>query len=250
MAGTTEGGGQARTYRATPVVSLFVTLFFGGGALGALGPFFTDDAPAAVVIPLTAVVAPLALGVVVAVWRSKTVIDEDGVAVRRLFRTRRMSWRDIQAVGAGEIPGTAGGAAQPTGPVTVDDRTGRRTTLPHLYDRRGLSLRHEMTVIDEWWVRGRGADWAPEPVTADRQAATAANARTGERIRTATERGRLVALLLLVAELTLAVVVMLAGVPDDLPGPSDGVYLWSFAVLPVAAFAVTFFVSYTRERHR
>ncbi|KAK1178599.1 PH domain-containing protein [Streptomyces sp. NBS 14/10] len=163
MAGTGEDRPRVREYRAPIWLPLFVIVFFGGFGLTALRPVFEEDMPSALAIVMVAVVASVYFLLVVVTGASRTVVDEDHVAVRRLFRTRRTAWRDIQAIEIEGYPYSLVPRTQPAAIVVVRDRDGRKITLPHLHDKRGLSVHQEVLAMRAIWERRRGDDWTPLP---------------------------------------------------------------------------------------
>ncbi|WP_431045700.1 PH domain-containing protein [Streptomyces sp. P1-3] len=251
MTGAADGGPQVRKYRAPLAMSVFVTVFFGGGGLSVLGPFFVEDrAPIVLVVAMVALVAPLVVLLVAAVWRSMTIVDQDHVAVRRVFRTRRTAWCDIQAI---EIDGNAAAVAdetQPTGIVTIYDRDGRRFTLPHLHDRRGLSVYQEVLAMREMWERQRGEDWTPLPVTEVAVTKAEAQTRTAGTIMAASQRGRAAAMGTLCVQTVLFLTLMFTGALDDLPDIPEGLFIGVFMGLPVVAFVAVLLTSIARDRRR
>ncbi|WP_143676035.1 PH domain-containing protein [Streptomyces milbemycinicus] len=177
MTGTGEGRPQAREYRAPLWLPLLVIVFFGGFGLTVLRPVFEEDMPIALAIVMVAVLASVYFLLVVVTCASRTVIDEDHVAVRRLFRTRRTAWRDIQAIEIEGYPHRLVHGTQPAAIVVVRHRDGRKITLPHLHDKRGLSVHQEVLAMHAIWERRRGDNWTP-PSDAETTAAEEAETET------------------------------------------------------------------------
>ncbi|MGY0062476.1 PH domain-containing protein [Streptomyces sp. LZ34] len=250
MTGTGEGSPQVREYRAPLALSVFVIVFFGGGGLTVLGPFFAGDAPIALVIVMVAVVAPLVLVLVVVVCGSVTVVNEDHVAVRRLFRTRRTAWCDIQGIEIEGNPGAMVDQTQPTGIVVVHHRDGRRITLPHLHDRRGLSVYQEVSAMREMWERRRGEDWTPRPGAEAAVAEAEARTRTAGTVMAAGARGGAAAAGTVGVLAVCFLISMFTGALDALPEIPEGLFIGVFTGLPVVAFAAAFAISIARDRRR
>ncbi|MEU5640670.1 PH domain-containing protein [Streptomyces milbemycinicus] len=181
MTGTGEGRPQAREYRAPLWLRLFVIVFFGGFGLRVLRLVFEEDMPIALAIVMVAVVASVYFLLVVVACASRTGLDEEHVAVRRLFRTRRTAWRDIQAIEIDAYPHRLVHRTQPAAIVVVRHRDGRKITLPHLHDKRGLSVHQEVLAMHAIWERRRGDDWTP---LSDAETTAAEEAETEARTET------------------------------------------------------------------
>ncbi|MDW6063384.1 PH domain-containing protein [Streptomyces sp. FXJ1.4098] len=160
MAGTGEDRPRVRKYRAPLWLWVIVMVFFGGFGVTVLGSASEEGIPVAAMV-LAASVVPLVLVLLVGFCLSRTVVDEDHVAVRRVFRTRRTAWRDIQGIEIEDGTAAVVDGGQPTGTVVVHHRDGRRIALPYLYDRPGRSVHQEVLAMRATWERRRGDDWTP-----------------------------------------------------------------------------------------
>lgn len=175
--------GEARydTYTVSSNVLRAVWVVIGLGAAGLLLDVTTEDgwSPAEkawLLLGLTVIVGLL----VVWVHRVATVTTPEHVAVRGLFRTRRIPWSRVQAIAIELNPGRIAESGAPNRIVVVYDDAGRRITLPHLnekrFERRYGNLESEVDGIRAAWLAGRGEAWAP---VAHVQARAAEVARRG-----------------------------------------------------------------------
>ncbi|MFD8387246.1 PH domain-containing protein [Streptomyces sp. NPDC059679] len=178
MVGTREGRPRVREYRAPLWLWVIVMVFFGSFGVAVLGPASEEGMPVAAMV-LAVSVVPLVFVLFVGFCLNRTVVDEDHVAVRRVFRTRRTAWRDIQGIEIEGDPAAVAEGRQPTGTVVVHHRDGRRIALPYLYDRPGLPVHQEVMAMRATWERRRGDDWTP----LSEAEAAAAKAETEARTR-------------------------------------------------------------------
>ncbi|MFC4562489.1 hypothetical protein ACFO4E_11555 [Nocardiopsis mangrovi] len=253
MAGSDDGG-EVRRYRAPVAMSVFVTVFFGGGAVAVLGPLFTADMPLALALALTALVAPPAGLTMVVFWRSSTTAGPDAVVVRRL-RARRTAWQDVQAIEIENGPARAAAAGtrgreRPGGIVVVYDRGGGTTTLPHVGYGRGGSVSEEAAALRRMWERRRGPDWRPLPVAEAAMAKAEARKRRGGAIRAAATRARAAALVTILVQMAVILVAVLTGAVDERTSIPGGWIALVSAGPVLLVFATVFLVSLARHRRR
>jgi Bacterial PH domain len=108
-------------------------------------------------------------------WLSATIIKHDYLAVRGLFRVKRIPWADIQDIRVEKNPGRMGSRQAPRELVIVYDQYGKRITLPHLnqvtLNGHGRSLPAEVRALHNTWMQLRGEQWAPEPAVVSKVAA-------------------------------------------------------------------------------
>ncbi|MEU6208059.1 PH domain-containing protein [Micromonospora musae] len=82
-------------------------------------------------------------------WRAATIVYQDHIAVRQLFRTRRTAWSDVSSIEIENNPASSR--------TMLLDREGRLFALPG-----GVGAQaHEVRVIKDIWERRRGEGWTP-----------------------------------------------------------------------------------------
>jgi hypothetical protein len=142
------------------------TLFFGAMPLVAVVGLLNDGAPGWV----DGVVCTLVVGVlgwvVTYEVRGRTVVGEDGIAVRGALRVRRWAWRDIHSIEVEELRDVRS-AHHARIFLMLYDATGRCVRLPHVNDL-WVDVYAEAAAIRAVWRAHRGTDALP---TADAQAA-------------------------------------------------------------------------------
>jgi Bacterial PH domain len=251
MSRTVAGGGpRIRTYRAPVAQGVFVTVFFGIGGLSVLGPFFTEGAPVVLLLGAVTVLAPVTVLLPVAVWYSATIVARDHLLVRRLFRTRRIAWCDVQGIEIEGNPAAVVEETQPKGLVAIYDRRGRRITLPGLQDRGGLSVHEEVRAMRELWERRRGADWAPLPVTHEAMTKAEVQTRTARAILVRTERAGLWAGGTVFVLIVLFLTLWFTGARHDLSEIPGALVVAMFVSPPAVTFLTVLLVSVRHERRR
>jgi len=80
-------------------------------------------------------------------WRAATVVHEDHIAVRQLFRTRRTAWSDVLGIEVDDHPGSSR--------TLMLDGEGRMFALPGGVGARPDAVR----AIRDVWERSRGEGW-------------------------------------------------------------------------------------------
>lgn len=147
-----------RTYRLGAGPLAFVTLMLGWPAVLFVRSVVPDDGlPVLFKASLLMLVGLVCAGVVW-FWRAATVVCEDHIAVRQLFRTRRTAWCDVLSIERDRDPASAR--------TLLLDREGRLFALPGGVGAGSDAVREIVAV----WERSRGAEWAP-PSAAFAQAA-------------------------------------------------------------------------------
>jgi Bacterial PH domain len=156
-----------RAYRAAKGASLTLVGIIGLSSIGALIKLGRERTPMPTIIAIGLGLAAF-IGVMVA-WsrRSATIITEDYIALRGLWRTVRIAWPDVQAIRVESNVASVVRSDQPKAHVFVYDRHGTRRMLPcftaEILATRGQDIKHELAFIEEIWLRRRGADWVPLP---------------------------------------------------------------------------------------
>ncbi|MET9606332.1 PH domain-containing protein [Streptomyces sp. NPDC006512] len=135
----------------------------GIGAPGVLLSVLTMEHVAPGVKPLIA--APVLALFGWLVWASRrcsTLLDRDGIRVRRLTGSRRLAWADVQEIRAAPRPGAAAAKGRPPALAYAHDRAGRRLRLVCVDDGH-VDVAREVALIRTVWRELRGPDWAPDP---------------------------------------------------------------------------------------
>ncbi len=147
-----EAGSDGRVIRkyrlrAAPLVFVTLTLGLPGIPLARL-LVPEDDLPMTLKVSMIVLLSTVYLGIIW-FWRAATLVYQDHLAVRQLFRTRRTVWSDVLSI---ESEGN------PASPRTmVLDREGRLFALPG-----GVGARpEEVRAIKDRWARSRGEGWTP-----------------------------------------------------------------------------------------
>ncbi|MFF1921205.1 hypothetical protein ACFVW8_11610 [Streptomyces sp. NPDC058221] len=205
-----------------------------------------NGAPPLVLLGLPVLLVVLYVLMRVAARRSATITGPEHVLVRVPFRTRRTTWRDIQAIEIHSNPAAVGDSNVMAEYAVLYDCHGRQTSLPHLNSRAQLALHDEVRDLRALWERLRGDDWVALPEVA---AKVVKVRRTTDRARAWTVAS-LAAGGAMVGTVVLFLVLVLSGALDDLDGPmtvllSPGMIF----VVPVVVYAAVL-VSYSRRRRR
>jgi hypothetical protein len=136
-----------RTYRLPPAQLMFVTLVLGLPGLPLAGTIVPeDDLPVTFKAGMLVLMGWVYLGIVW-FWRAATIVHEDHIAVRRLFRTRRTAWSDVLGIGVEDDPSSSR--------TMLLDREGRLFALPGGVGAQPAEVRD----IKDVWVRSRGEGW-------------------------------------------------------------------------------------------
>jgi hypothetical protein len=109
-----------------------------------------------VLLAVAVLVAVLILLVLVIPRASSTGTDHEHLTVQRPFRTRKIEWRDIQAIETNRH--WNGGES-----VIVYDADGRRIKLPHVNSWSVPAFQPAVANLRRIWTRYRGDDWALDP---------------------------------------------------------------------------------------
>ncbi|MGW1540047.1 hypothetical protein ACWCPM_07240 [Streptomyces sp. NPDC002309] len=230
-------GNLPREYRISPAqVRAMVTASAGGAIPALISLWVLDDLP-----PVARALGGVLLVALLAwlLWsarRCATTADVKALRVRGILLRRRLSWEDLQELRVEPNPGalTQGHAANVL--VCAYGRDGRRLVLPYVDDRH-VDVEREFAVLEEIWVRLRGADWAPDPAAAvhiDRTTARQAALGCG-----------VGAMFLSIVPVTvLALLPLFFDVPETVSGL---MWPWVFLVGPPAAFLLTVFTVYRRS---
>ncbi|MFF4299521.1 PH domain-containing protein [Streptomyces vinaceus] len=113
---------------------------------------------------LSVLVAPILIVFIVRVPRSATLVDNTGIRVRGITRTRRVAWEDVQDIRAEPVPGSDGGLT-PRVVAYAYLTGGRRTLLRHL-DDKDYDVDREIAVLRAARSELRGADATPDVLAA------------------------------------------------------------------------------------
>ncbi|MFF6812119.1 PH domain-containing protein [Streptomyces sp. NPDC012403] len=146
-----RSGRVVRTYRLRAAQLVFVTLVLGLPGVPLAGTIVPeDDLPVPFKAGMLVLMSTVYLGIAW-FWRAATIVYEDHIAVRRLFRTRRTAWADVLGIGVED--GTASSR------TLLLDREGRLFALPG-----GIGARAgEVRAVTDVWERSRGDGWtAPD----------------------------------------------------------------------------------------
>lgn len=205
------------------------TLFFGGTLLVAALNVLHNVTPGwAAGVTLTYMGAVMTW-VVTREVRGRTVVGEDGIAVRGAVRVRRWAWRDIHSIEVEELRDVRS-AHHARIFLMIYDATGRRVRLPHVNDL-WVDVYAEAAVIRAAWRAHRGTDALPTP---DAQAARSRRATQ----RAVFEDAFLVALCTLCCMFVLYCIEAEAALLAD--ASASAVHL--LVVVPVTVFVVAWFV--------
>ncbi|MEV0777095.1 hypothetical protein ACIBLA_19550 [Streptomyces sp. NPDC050433] len=140
---TADTGTPVIKYRPPGIFRALVTLLCGGGGiLVVVSPFLVDGLPLLIVLSVAALLSPVFLGVV-ALWRCGTVVYEDRLVARQLFRTWRIAWRDVLALAPEKTPNSSRTTAL----------TGDGMLVPLLFVGAAPTDVGRLTGL---WERGRG----------------------------------------------------------------------------------------------
>ena len=138
-----------RRYRLPTGRAVCISLLFGLPGISLIGSTAPDDD-----LPLTfrtgmlVLIGSIYLLLACVLW-STTIVYQDHIAVRLLFRTRRTIWSDVLSIETDENPAPAR--------TLLLDRKGR---LFPLLGGVGAQA-HEVRAIKDIWERSRGEDWSP-----------------------------------------------------------------------------------------
>ncbi|MFD8523743.1 PH domain-containing protein [Streptomyces capillispiralis] len=136
-----------RTHRLPLAQLMFVTLVLGLPGLPLAGTIVPeDDLPVTFRAGMLVLMGWVYLGIV-RFWRAATIVHEDHIAVRRLFRTRRTAWSDVLGIGVEDDPSSSR--------TMLLDREGRLFALPGGVGAQPAEVR----AIKDVWVRSRGEGW-------------------------------------------------------------------------------------------
>ncbi|GAA1415308.1 hypothetical protein GCM10009601_04710 [Streptomyces thermospinosisporus] len=141
-------GRVVRTYRLGAGPLVFVTLLLGWPAVLFVRLVVPDEGLPLMFKASLLVLVGLVCAGVVWLWRAATVVCEDHIAVRQLFRTRRTAWCDVLSIERDRNPASAR--------TLLLDREGRLFALPGGVGARSDAVRE----IVEVWERSRGEGWA------------------------------------------------------------------------------------------
>ncbi|MFE6909619.1 PH domain-containing protein [Streptomyces erythrochromogenes] len=116
-------------------------------------------------VGLSVLMPLLALVGIVRMPRCGTFVDNTGIHIRGMFRTRRVAWEDVQEIRSEPLRGSDGGLA-PRTLVHVYLADGSRRLLQHL-DDKGYDVDREVAVLDVARAarRRRGGAAADVPVS-------------------------------------------------------------------------------------
>lgn len=134
-------------YRLPAVLLVFGTLVFGVVGIQLVVALVLLERFPLLVLSLAAVLSPMFLAVVV-MWRGATVVYEDRLVARRLFRTHRLPWADVLDLGPEKTP-----ASSRTMVLTADGRL-----VPLLFVGAEPA---EVRFLTDLWEHGRGEGWTP-----------------------------------------------------------------------------------------
>ncbi|MFB7983984.1 PH domain-containing protein [Streptomyces vinaceus] len=104
---------------------------------------------------LSVLMAPTLIVFIVRVPRSATLVDNTGIRVRGITRTRRVAWEEVQDIRAEPVPGSDGGLT-PRVVAYAYLTGGRRTLLKHL-DDKDYDVDREIAVLRAARSELRGA---------------------------------------------------------------------------------------------
>ncbi|WP_164555708.1 MULTISPECIES: PH domain-containing protein [unclassified Streptomyces] len=157
-------------YSLRPRQLVLITLFLGLSGIPLAHPVLAeDDVPVAL---KAAVLVPVGLVylAIVAFWRAATLVHQDHIAVRQLFRTRRIEWSDVLSIEADAQPGSSR--------VLLLDREGRLFALLGGVEAHG----DEVRTVKGLWEQFRGESWAAPSAAFVARAQRRARARRSARV--------------------------------------------------------------------
>lgn len=142
-----SGGRVLRKYRLRAAQLGFITLVLGLPGVPLAGTIVPeDDLPVTFRAGMLVLMGTVYLGIVW-FWRAATIVHDDHIAVRQLFRTRRTAWSDVLAIDVEDGPAPSR--------TLLLDREGRLFALPG-----GVGTRpDEVRAVKDVWERSRGAGW-------------------------------------------------------------------------------------------
>lgn len=145
--GTTTDARVIRKYRLRTAQLVFITLFLGlPGVPLARSIVPADDLPVLFRAGMLVLMSVVYL-FIVWFWRVTTIVHQDHLTVRQLFRTRKTAWSDVLLI-----------ETEPASSRTmVLDREGRLFALPG-----GVAAQDdEVRAITDVWEQSRGEGWTP-----------------------------------------------------------------------------------------
>ncbi|ROQ93729.1 PH (Pleckstrin Homology) domain-containing protein [Streptomyces sp. 2132.2] len=113
---------------------------------------------------LSVLVVPTLIVFIVRVPQSATLVDNAGIRVRGITRTRRVAWEDVQDIRAEPVPGSDGGFT-PRVVAYAYLTGGRRTLLKHL-DDKDYDVDREIAALRGAQAELRSTDTTPGVSTA------------------------------------------------------------------------------------
>ncbi|WP_165953659.1 PH domain-containing protein [Streptomyces sp. 8K308] len=133
-----------------------------------------DDVSAAARLIGTVLAPVLFAWLTVALRRSGTYVDLDGVRVRGVLLTRRLRWAELHDIRVESNTEASPLFGQPATLAYAYRRDGRRIQLLY-FDENQPVFQREVELVRNVWQELRGPDWAPSPE------ARAADARRRDR---------------------------------------------------------------------
>jgi hypothetical protein len=123
-------------------------------------------------ILMVGMLAPIGMAylAIIAFWRSATILHQDHIAVRQLFRTRRTRWSDVLSIEADDNPASSR--------MLLLDSEGRLFALLGGVQAQG----NEVRTIRGFWERSRGESWMPPSADFVSRARDRARARSSARV--------------------------------------------------------------------
>ncbi|UCM86628.1 PH domain-containing protein [Streptomyces marincola] len=122
----------------------------------------TGDTPPALQVVVPVLSAALFAWQVVALRRSGTYVDLDGIRVRGLLVTRRLRWAELNEIRAEPNAEASPLFGAPADLAYAYARDGRRIQLLY-FDGNQPVFRQEVELVRHAWEELRGPQWTPSP---------------------------------------------------------------------------------------
>lgn len=164
-----------REYRVTPTMLWYPTITYTIGSAALVLRMAISGVPAAATIPIAVFLAALLAAMFGVLRNHMTIADEGHLTIRRLRMfggDRSLAWSEVQGIEVQANPGAGAARGTPRQIVMIYTSAGGKFQLPHLHDRGGVDLWHEVAALRELWILGRGEDWRPNPQVAAKIAFT------------------------------------------------------------------------------